>query len=211
MKLIFIGPQGSGKGTYASRVGPKLDVPQIAMGDLLRAARDDPKYGAQIRKHQDSGTLVPHEIVMAILKQRIEQSDAEKGFILDGFPRNMQQAQALDGMTKIDGVVNLVVPEEILLARLSTRVQCRKCAAIYNLRTLKPKKEGICDKCGGPLYQRDDDKPEAIKQRLAVFHNETAPLLEFYKKKTKVYDIECNQIDIPPEIMVAKIMKALGK
>jgi adenylate kinase len=210
MKIIIFGPQGSGKGTYASRLSPLLgNIPHIATGDLLRAARDDKEHGEKIRHYQDTGGLVPDEIVLKIFKKRLDQPDARKGFIIDGYPRNAEQAKALDGIATIDVVINLVVPEWVLLQRLSTRVQCRNCSTIFNTLTLPPKKLGICDKCGGPLFQRDDDKPEAIKKRLALYHEMSAPLIKHYRDKGIVIDIECDSPDIPPEIIVNKIMDRL--
>lgn len=209
MKMIFLGPPGSGKGTYASRIGPKLGIPHISTGDLLRAARDDPEHGKTIRHYQDTGGLVPDEITIAVLEKRIGQNDAKKGFILDGYPRNTPQAQALDKITDIDTVINLVVPDRVVIARLSSRRQCRKCSRIFNVLYLKPKKQGICDACGGGLYQRDDDKPEVIKERLKEYEKNTSPLTDFYRKRDIVIDMACNSVDIPPEIMVDKIMKSL--
>ncbi|MBU5557834.1 MAG: nucleoside monophosphate kinase [Candidatus Aenigmatarchaeota archaeon] len=209
MRIIIFGPQGSGKGTYASRLSPLLGIPHIATGDLLRAARDDKEYGQKIRQYQDSGALVPDDIVLKILKKRLDQPDAKRGFILDGYPRNAEQAKELDKITTLDAVINLVVPEWVLLQRLSTRVQCKNCGEIFNLRTLPPKKPGICDKCGGPLFQRDDDKPEAIKKRLEIYYQMSAPLIKHYRDKGLVIDVECNSPDIPPEIIVNKIMDLL--
>lgn len=209
IKIIMLGPPGAGKGTYATRLAPKLGIPTISTGELLRAARDDPEIGETIRKYQDSGELVPDEIVIQILKKRLEQDDAKNGFILDGFPRTLEQAKALETITNIDVVVNLDVPEEILIKRLSARRQCKKCGAIYNLLYLKPKVDGICDKCGGELYQRDDDKPEAIKERLRVYHEKTAPLIDYYKEKGIMITITTDRIDVPPEEQVEKIMQKL--
>jgi len=209
VKLAMLGPPGSGKGTYATRMTPKLKTPTISTGDLLRAARDDPKLGATIRHHQDTGGLVPDEIVMQILKKRLEESDAKNGFILDGFPRTLPQAEALEKFAKLDAVISLVVPESIVIARLSARRQCRKCNKIYNTLYLKPKVEGKCDKCEGELYQRSDDKPESIKERLKVYEKSTAPLIDYYGKKGVRIDIPCNSVDVPPELQVEKIMKAL--
>ncbi|MCD6575791.1 MAG: adenylate kinase [Nanoarchaeota archaeon] len=209
VKIIMLGPPGAGKGTYATRLAPKLGIPTISTGELLRAARDDPEIGETIRKYQDSGELVPDEIVIQILKKRLEQDDAKNGFILDGFPRTLAQAKALETITNIDVVINLDVPEEILIKRLSARRQCKKCGAIYNLLYLKPKVDGICDKCGGELYQRDDDKPEAIKERLRVYHEKTAPLIDYYKEKGIMITITTDRIDVPPEEQVEKIMQKL--
>ncbi len=210
VKLIIMGPQGSGKGTYSSRMAPQLNnIPVISMGDLLRAARNDEEFGNVIKEAQDKGVLVSNEIVMNILKKRLEQEDAQKGFILDGFPRSLEQAEALEEITDIDATINLVVPREVSIARLSSRIQCKNCGKIYNKLYLKPKVEGVCDECNGELYQRDDDKPEAIEQRLKVYEEKTQPLIDFYNKKGIKIDIECNSVDIPPEVQVEKIMKAL--
>lgn len=209
VKLVMLGPPGSGKGTYATRMAPKLGIPTISTGELLRAARDDPKIGATIRQAQDTGGLVSDEIVMHILKKRLEESDAKNGFILDGFPRTLPQARELEKFAKLDAVINLVVPEAVIIARLSARRQCSKCSAIYNTLYLKTKVEGICDKCGGKLYQRDDDKPASIKERLKVYEANTAPLIGYYKERGIKIDIPCNSVDVPPELQVEKIMVAL--
>ncbi|MEM5814533.1 MAG: nucleoside monophosphate kinase, partial [Candidatus Aenigmatarchaeota archaeon] len=169
------------------------------------------EIGKMVKACMDKGELAPDELTVNMLKERIAQPDAKKGFILDGFPRTIPQADALSKITKIDAVINLVVPDEIVIARLSSRRQCRKCSKIYNVLFLKPKREGVCDVCGGELYQRDDDKPETIKERLKVYRENTQPLIDYYRKKKLIIDIPCNSVDIPPEIMVDKIMKELGK
>jgi len=210
LKLVLLGPPGSGKGTYAQRIGPKLGIPHISTGDMFREnIKNKTELGKKAKEYIDKGELVPDEITIEMLKQRLEQDDAKNGFILDGFPRTTTQAEALDKITKIDAVINLVVPDEVVIARLSSRRQCKKCGKIYNVLFLKPKKEGVCDVCGGELYQREDDKPEVIKERLKVYTKNTAPLIEYYKKKGVIIDIECKSVDVPPEIMVEKIMKAL--
>ena len=165
--MIIIGPQGSGKGTYSSRLGPKLEVPHISSGDILRqnVAKQTP-LGIKAKEYMDRGELVPDEIVIGLLKERFERPDCKEGFILDGFPRNIIQAKELEDITHIELVLNLDVPEWILLKRLGGRVTCKECKEIYNLDNMKPKQEGICDRCGGELVQRDDDKPEAINKRL---------------------------------------------
>jgi adenylate kinase len=209
VKIVMLGPPGAGKGTYATRLAPKLGIPTISTGDLLRAARDDPEFGETIKKYQDSGELVPDEIVIKILKKRLEQEDAKNGFILDGFPRTLEQAKALEDISNIDAVINLDVPEEIIVQRLSSRRICPKCGAIYNLLYLKPKVDNKCDKCGAELIQRDDDKPEAIKERLKVYHEKTEPLIDFYKNKGVLITITTDRIDVPPEEQVEKIMEKL--
>jgi len=144
------------------------------------------------------------------LKERLAQPDAKKGFVLDGYPRTLRQAEDLGDITGIDAVINLDVPEWVIVERLSSRRQCKKCGAIYNTRFLKPKVEGVCDKCGGELFQRDDDQPEVIKERMQVYEKQTQPLLDHFKKKgVTIVSVTCNDVDIPPEIMVDKILKAL--
>jgi adenylate kinase len=212
MKLAIFGPQGSGKGTYASRLGPHYKIPHVSTGDLIRAEiANKTELGKKIEPIVNAGQLVSDDIVIKLLKNRLSQPDAKKGFILDGFPRTLAQAESLDKITKLDHVINLVVPEWILIKRLSARVQCSKCGTIFNTITLKPKKEGICDKCGGKLFQRDDDKPEAVKKRLAIYHSQSAPLIDFFRKKEIVVDIENNKLDTPPEEVVAKIIDKLKK
>jgi adenylate kinase len=210
VKLIIFGPQGSGKGTYASRLSQKFGIPAISTGDLLRSMREDPVNGKLIKEYQDKGLLVPDELVLKILSERIAKEDARNGFILDGFPRNMSQANALDGMVQMDYAVLLNVPEWILLKRLSNRRTCKSCGSIFNVLTLPPKVEGICDKCGGMLYQRPDDTEEAIMRRLSIFKKDTEPLVNYYKEKGILREISCDSLDSPPEENVAKILKVLG-
>lgn len=210
VKLIMLGPPGSGKGTYATRMAPKLDVPTISTGELCREeAAKGTELGKKIKKIMDEGGLQPDEVINKMLKARISKPDAKKGFILDGYPRTIPQAEALEKISKIDAVINLVVPERVIIARLSARRQCKQCSAIYNTLYLKPKVEGICDKCGGELFQRDDDKPAAIKERLKIYDEKTSPLINYYKEKGIKIDIPCNSVDVPPDIQVEKIMKAL--
>jgi len=212
MKLIMLGPPGSGKGTYATRMSPKIGIPAISTGDMFREnIKNNTETGKIAKAYMDKGELAPDELTIKMLKERIAHPDAKKGFILDGFPRTIPQADALGKITKIDAVINLVVPDKVVIARLSSRRQCRKCGKIYNVLFLKSKAEGICDVCGGELYQRDDDKPATIKERLVVYQKNTQPLIDYYRKQGKIIDIPCNSVDVPPEIMVDKIMKELSK
>ncbi|MBU5575295.1 MAG: adenylate kinase [Candidatus Aenigmatarchaeota archaeon] len=214
MKLIIIGPQGSGKGTYAQRISPIFNIPQISAGDLIREEiKSGSKLGKQIEPIVKQGKLIPDEIVTDLVKKRIKKSDAKKGFILDGYPRTLKQAELLNKITKIDAVINLIVPEKIILERISTRLTCENCNTIYNIKTLKPKVDGICDKCGGKLIQREDDKPEAIKRRLKIFETETKPVIDYYRNQNLVIDIEIkeNEGDIPPEKIVERIIEKLKK
>ena len=211
MNLIIFGPQGSGKGTIASRLGAKLGIPQISTGDLLRyEVKNGTPLGKKVEGIMNAGGLVSDEIVLGLLQNRINQKDAKKGFILDGYPRNLSQALTLDKIANMDAAVLLNVPEWLLLKRLTNRRVCRTCGEIYNLVNIRPKKAGICDKDGGELYQRDDDKEEAIKARLATYEKMTKPLIEFYKQKGILKEYTCDRLEITPDENVANIMKVLG-
>lgn len=211
-KLIILGPPGSGKGTYASRLQSKLDIPAISTGDILRKIREsNSDIAKEVRRYMDSGGLVPDEILLSVLKERFSEDDAKKGFILDGYPRTIEQAKALDSFTKLDAVINLTVPTWIIVERLSNRRICRSCGEVYNLRYLKPKVEGVCDKCGGELYQRMDDTPEVIKERLRIYEKKTQPLLEYYKLKVSFAEFKCEDINIPPDVAVEDILNKLRK
>ena len=212
LRMIIIGPQGSGKGTYASRLSPIYNIPQIATGDLIREEiKSKTEVGMKIEGIVKEGKLVPDEIVLGILKKRLEKDDTKNGFILDGYPRTLSQAEALEGITQIDVVLNLVVPQKVIIERLSTRIICPKCGAIYNKKTLPPKVEGICDKCGAALIQRDDDKPAAIKARLATFKKETTPVIEYYKNKGIVINIKPKDPNAAPEDVVKEIVEKIDK
>jgi len=213
MRFIIFGPPGSGKGTYASRLQAKLGVDVIATGDLLREImKEDTPLGRKVKGFVEKGLLGPSEVVTEVLKQRLAKSTGKKGFILDGYPRTIEQAEALEKITKIDAVILLTVPEKIIIERLSSRRICKNCGEVYNIRFLKPRVEGVCDKCGGQLYQRSDDKPAVIKDRIAVYEKQTEPVLKFYKeKKTPFIEFKCDSLDMPPELAVENIMKQLKK
>ena len=210
MRIVLLGPPGSGKGTYASRLSPILNIPHISTGDMVREEiRAQTEIGKKIKEYSDKGELVPDEIIIDLLTKRLKKPDAEKGFILDGFPRTIKQAEALEKMFKIDVVINLNVPDEIIIKRLSSRLICKQCGAVYNQLTLKPKVDGICDKCGGKLYQREDDKPEVIQERLNVYRKSTEPLIGHYRRKSILRDVYCNDLMTPPEVIVEKIMEII--
>ncbi len=211
MRFIIFGPPGSGKGTYASRLQAKLGVDVIATGDLLREImKEDTPLGRKVKAFVEKGLLGPDEVVTEVLKQRLEKSAGKKGFILDGFPRTIDQARALERLAKIDGVILLTVPDHIIIERLSSRRICKNCGEVYNLRFLKPKAEGVCDKCGGQLYQRSDDTAEVIKDRIAIYEKQTQPVLKYYKeKKTPFIEFKCDSLDMPPEVAVESILKQL--
>ena len=213
MRLVIFGPPGSGKGTYASRLQKKLGVDVVAMGDIFREImKEESSLGRRVKGFVERGLLVPDDIVVEVLRQRLVTSLSRNGFILDGFPRTIEQAKALDKITKIDGVVLLTVPEWIIVERLSTRRICRNCGEVYNIRYLKPKVEGICDKCGGPLYQRPDDTEKVIKERISVYERQTEPILQHYRsEKVPLVELKTEKIDMPPEVAVEEIMRGLKK
>lgn len=212
LNLIIFGPPGSGKGTYATRLEIKLGTAPIAMGDIFREAiKQSTPLGKKVESYLKSGRLVPDDLVIDVLKEKINQKKGGKGFILDGFPRTIAQAQALEKIAKIDAVINLQVPEWIIVARLSSRRICRNCGAVFNVLYLKPKKEGVCDVCGGPLYQREDDTEAVIKDRIKVYERQTQPLLEYYKGKVPFVDFNCEELTLPPEKAVSEILEGLKK
>jgi adenylate kinase len=213
MNAIIFGAPGSGKGTYASRLQSKLIVDVISMGDIFREIlKEDTPQGKQVKSYVERGELVPDDTVIDVLKWRLAQSPRTMGFILDGFPRTLEQAKALEDIAKIDVILQLMVADWIIIERLSARRICKNCGTIYNLRTLKPKADMICDKCGGQLYQRSDDNPEVIKKRLEVYSHQTSPLLKFFQEKHIPFVVtECTALDTPPEVMVEIIMQELKK
>ncbi|HID55214.1 TPA: adenylate kinase [Candidatus Poribacteria bacterium] len=196
MRLILLGPPGVGKGTQAVKLSERYGIPHISTGDALRGAvAQKTEIGLKAKSYMDRGALVPDEVVIGIIKERLARDDCRNGFILDGFPRTVRQAEALDkilkGMeVKLDAVLNIEAPDEVIIERLSGRRTCRNCGRVYHIIYMPPKKEGVCDLCGGELYQRDDDKPEAIAKRLRVYKGQTAPLIEYYEDKGKPLRID---------------------
>ncbi|MBS7653552.1 adenylate kinase [Candidatus Bathyarchaeota archaeon] len=210
MRIVILGPPGSGKGTYASRLTSLLRIPHISTGDMVREEiRAQTEIGKIIKDYSDKGKLVPDEIIVNLLIRRLNETDAKRGFILDGFPRTMSQAESLEEISGVDLVINLNVPDDVIIQRLSNRLVCKRCGAIYNRLTLKPKIDGICDICGGELYQREDDKPEVIQNRLNVYRRTTEPLIEYYRKKGLLRDVSCNNLMTPPEEIVEKIINVI--
>lgn len=183
MKLILFGAPGAGKGTQAEKICDKFNIPAISTGNIIRAAlKDGTEMGLKAKSYMEAGQLVPDEVVIGIIKDRLKEKDCENGFILDGFPRTIPQAKALQDMgIEIDKVINIEVPDEKITARMSGRRVCSKCANSYHMLYKKPKVEGICDACGGELVQRKDDAPETVKARLAEYHEMTEPLKDFYQ------------------------------
>lgn len=217
MKLIFIGAPGVGKGTYAKRISPKMGIPHIASGDLFRAEMaKQSELGKLAKSYIDQGKLVPDDVTVAMMKERLAQPDAQKGFILDGFPRNLEQAKVLEKITPVDLVLHIDLPEDILIKKIAARRVCEKCGDLYNvieineqgikMPAMLPKREGICDKCGGELIQRSDDTEATVKKRLMFYHKVTDPIIMYYTNKDLV---KVFRATAGPEEMVPQIMKLL--
>jgi adenylate kinase len=213
VNAIIFGAPGSGKGTYASRLQSKLGVTVIAMGDIFREnLKADTPLGKTVKSYVEKGLLVPDDIVIDVLKRRLAKIPKDKGFLLDGYPRTIEQADTLEGIAKIDVVLLQMVPDWIIIERLSSRRICKNCGAVYNIRFLKPKVDGVCDKCGSSLYQRSDDTPEVIKRRLQVYQEQTSPLLQHYKEKNVPFIVtSITALDTPPETVVETMIIELRK
>lgn len=215
MYILLMGPPGAGKGTQAERLIAKYGIPQISTGDMFRAAvKEQTPLGLEAKKYMDNGQLVPDAVTVGIVKERLAKDDCKKGFILDGFPRTTAQAVSLDAILrdlgiKLDGVINIAVPDEELIKRTSGRQICRSCGATYHV-TFKPAKvANVCDKCGGELYQRDDDKPETVKKRLSVYAAQTKPLIDYYKNTNLYIEVDGQQdMDDVFADIVAKLEKS---
>ncbi len=188
MKLILLGAPGAGKGTQAEIICQKKNIPTISTGNILREAlKNGTEMGLKAKSYMESGQLVPDKILIGIIKDRIKEPDCENGFILDGFPRTIPQAEALDAMgAGIDAVLDIEVPDEDIVTRMSGRRVCEKCGSSYHVLYKQPRVEGKCDNCGGTLVQRKDDHPDTVKERLEVYHSQTEPLKEFYSKQGKL-------------------------
>lgn len=189
MKIIMLGAPGAGKGTQAKMIAEKYGIPHVSTGDIFRAnIKNGTELGMEAKKYMDQGLLVPDELTVKILLDRVAQTDCEKGYVLDGFPRTIPQAEVLDKALSelgdsIDHAINVDVPDENIVRRMSGRRACVACGATYHVEHVPPKKEGVCDKCGAELVLRDDDKPETVLNRLKVYHEQTQPLIEFYTAK----------------------------
>ena len=204
MKIIFLGAPGSGKGTHATRVKTELGMPHISTGDIFREnIKGGTPLGVLAKSYIDKGALVPDDVVIKIVEDRLSREDCKNGFILDGFPRTIYQAEALKKIADIDVVINLVVDDEAIVKRVAGRRMCR-CGETYNVAFLNG--ATTCAKCGAELYQRDDDKEETVKSRLSVYHKETAPLIDYYRKEGLLKDVDGTQ---GIEAVYADIMKVL--
>lgn len=209
MKLILLGAPGAGKGTQAEKIVDKFGIPAISTGNILRAAvKDGTEMGIKAKSFMDAGQLVPDEVVIGIIKDRLKENDCENGFILDGFPRTIPQAQALeDAGIEIDKVVDIEVPDEKITKRMSGRRVCAKCANSYHLEYKKPQTEGVCDACGGELIQRKDDAPETVLARLAEYHEMTEPLKDFYQNLGKLVIVEGQEEVADTTALVFKVLE----
>jgi adenylate kinase len=203
MNAIIFGAPGSGKGTYSSRLQAKLGLTVIAMGDIFReTVKRETELGKKVKSYVEKGLLVPD----------VAKVPEGKGFLLDGFPRTLEQAEVLKKIAKIDVIILLMVPDWIIVERLSSRRICRNCGAVYNTRFLKPKVDMVCDKCGGPLYQRPDDTAEVIKKRIEVYEAQTKPIVQFFREANVPFVVaSCDALDTPPEKVVDSIMRDLQK
>ena len=208
MNLIFLGPPGAGKGTHAQLLMNELGIPQISTGDMLRQAmKAETEMGLSAKKYIEAGELVPDEVVIGIVKDRLQADDCKRGYILDGFPRTVKQAEALSEFAKIDVALNIALDDEVIVRRLSGRRVCLKCGATYHISTLNGKEN--CANCGEPLVQRKDDAPETVQNRLAVYAMSTAPLINYYDQKGLLKTVECEPHATVQE-NYAKVRQALG-
>ena len=205
MKLIFLGPPGAGKGTQATGVSSHLRVPHISTGDMFRSAiKNQTPTGLEAKRYMDAGQLVPDSVVIAMVKERLAMPDCENGYLLDGFPRTVEQAEALEKFAAPDAVVDIEVPDEILVDRLTGRRVCATCSGTFHISKLAEEK--LCPVCGGELYQRDDDKPATISNRLNVYHEQTAPLIGYYAGLGRLKRIDGNA---RPEDVFQNILSSL--
>ncbi len=213
MKIIMLGAPGAGKGTQAKMIAEKYSVPHVSTGDIFRAnIKNGTELGKEAKKYMDQGLLVPDELTVKILLDRVAQDDCKNGYVLDGFPRTIPQAQVLDKALSelddaIDYAINVDVPDENIIRRMGGRRACLTCGATYHVEHIPPKKEGICDACGSELVLRDDDKPETVKNRLDVYHKQTQPLIDFYEAKGILKSVDGT---VPMEDVFAAITEILG-
>ena len=210
MKMILLGAPGAGKGTQAERLCKVLEIPTISTGNILRAAvKNGTPTGLKAKAFMDAGKLVPDEVIIGIITERLAEDDCKNGYILDGVPRTIAQAEAMEKAgINFDAVVSIEVADEVIMERMSGRRVCESCGASYHLVAVPPKVAGVCDNCGGKLVQRKDDAPETVKDRLAVYHKETEPLKDFYAQRGLLKSVE-NQPSV--EATTAAILKALGR
>ncbi|HHV34876.1 MAG TPA: adenylate kinase [Syntrophomonadaceae bacterium] len=211
MRILIMGPPGAGKGTQAARIASFCEIPHISTGDIFRTEiKESSELGKKIKSYLDTGKLVPDEVTVMVIKKRLQQPDCSRGFLLDGFPRTIPQAEALDGIliglskNRLDLVINISVDAQVLLERLTGRRVCRNCGDTYHILYQPPQKDEICDRCGGDLYQRSDDTAETVSNRLDVYQRQTAPLLEYYQKRDIVQEVN-------GELSIDQVFKEIEK
>jgi len=216
MILMLLGAPGAGKGTQAIKLIERFKIPQLSTGDLLRQhVREGSTLGIEAKKYMDAGKLGPDDLIIRMMDERLSKSDCKNGFILDGFPRTLPQAEALEGLLRkrnisLDYVFSFEVPEEVLIIRLTGRRTCPKCNAMYHIKNSPPKVEGVCDKCGTKLIQRSDDNEATIRNRLSVYNQQTKPLKEYYLKLGKLIEIGSGKV-LTPEETYTEVLKVIGK
>ncbi len=213
MKIIMLGAPGAGKGTQAKQIADKYSIPHISTGDIFRAnIKNGTELGKKAKQYMDQGALVPDELTCDLVMDRIQQDDCKNGFVLDGFPRTIPQAEALDAALgkineKMDYAIDVDVPDENIVNRMSGRRACLNCGATYHLISIPPKVEGICDRCGSEIVLREDDKPETVKKRLKVYHEQTQPLIDYYKNQGILKSVDGTQ---PMDEVFKAIVTILG-
>lgn len=207
MKMVFLGPPGVGKGTYARAVSKEFGIPHISTGDIFREeiARGS-ELGRKVKEYVEKGLLVPDEIVVEVVKKRLSQPDCKRGFILDGFPRTISQARALDEFAPPNLALLFVAPDEVIVERISGRRICAWCGAIYHVKYMPPKYPGICDRCGGPLIQRRDDRPEVVRERLKVYRETFTPIIDYYRGKGILREVDASE---QAPVVVPRVIKVI--
>lgn len=211
MKLIFLGPPGAGKGTLAGLVSKEYSIPQISTGDIFRdAIKRETELGKKVKEIVGRGDLVPDALTVSLVRERLGQPDAQAGYILDGFPRTIPQAEALEAFQKLDAVVDFSIDDPLVIERLTGREICKSCGAIYHVKNMPSKVKGVCDKCGGPTYTRPDDSLESIKNRLEVYREQTEPLIAYYRKKKILRMIDSSKSPEDTHTQIRKILSTLA-
>jgi len=212
LNIVLLGPPGAGKGTYAGLLSKKYQIPTISVGDLFRnAIKEETALGQIVKTYVSNGDLVPDKIVIEVVKNRLNEDDCKQGFLLDGYPRTVTQAEAMMSFKKIGAALNFVVPDEVIMSRIGGRRTCNNCGAIYHIKNIPPKVEGVCDKCSGELIQRSDEKPEVVKNRLEVYREKTKPVADYLRTKGLVADIDANYPIAEVDKIIAQCVKYIDK